>query len=111
MFVSEHPRTSHAVVLCVNKRENGRPPPFVGAALYAPIGSPRAVTQKKSDEMSRGMQTFRQADLVKALKGAAAACIDVGRVEIDKAGKIVVVAAGKTTDANPETSEDLRKLL
>jgi nitrate reductase NapAB chaperone NapD len=57
------------------------------------------------------MQTFRQADLVKALKGAAAACIDVGRVEIDKAGKIVVVAAGKRTDANPETSEDLRKLL
>jgi hypothetical protein len=46
-----------------------------------------------------------------ALKGAAAAGIDVGRVEIDKAGKIVVVAAGKTTDANPETSEDLRKLL
>ena len=45
--------------------------------------------------MSRGMQTFRQADLVKALKGGAAAGIDVGHVEIDKAGKIVVVTAGK----------------
>ena len=61
--------------------------------------------------MSRGTQTFRQADLTKALKGAAAAGIDVGRVEIDKAGKIVVVAAGKSAEANPETSEDLRKLL
>ncbi|WP_298106488.1 hypothetical protein [Bradyrhizobium sp.] len=55
--------------------------------------------------MSRGVQTFRQADLTKALKGAVAAGINVDRIEIDRAGKIVVVAgaAGKDTpesDAN-----------
>lgn len=55
--------------------------------------------------MSRGVQTFRQADLTKALKGAVAAGINVDRVEIDRAGKIVVVAgaAGKgapESDAN-----------
>jgi len=36
---------------------------------------------------------FRQADLSRALKAAAAAGLDVGRVEIDATGKIVIVTA------------------
>jgi hypothetical protein len=40
--------------------------------------------------VSRGAQTFRQADVTKALKGAVNAGLKVARVEIDKAGKIVV---------------------
>jgi hypothetical protein len=34
--------------------------------------------------MTRGPLTFRQKDLVRALKGAKAAGIEVARVEIDK---------------------------
>lgn len=42
--------------------------------------------------MGRGPLTFRQQDLVRALKGAKAAGIEVARVEIEKDGKIVIVA-------------------
>jgi hypothetical protein len=63
--------------------------------------------------MSRGAQTFRQGDVTKALKAAAAAGIDVGRVEIDRDGKIIVIVAepAKTPDTDHETSADIRKLL
>jgi hypothetical protein len=62
--------------------------------------------------MSRGAQTFRQADVTKALKGAAAAGIDVGRVEIDRDGKIMIVAKpASAPDADNESSADVRKLL
>ena len=40
--------------------------------------------------MSRGPQTFRQRDLTRAIKAMVAAGVQ-GRVEVDKAGKIVVV--------------------
>ncbi|TWB66549.1 hypothetical protein FBZ94_101222 [Bradyrhizobium sacchari] len=43
--------------------------------------------------MSRGPSTFRQQDVTRALRAAAAAGIDIERVEIDKNGKIVVVAS------------------
>jgi len=42
--------------------------------------------------MSRGAQTFRQADITKALKAAAAAGMVVQRFEIDRDGKLVVIA-------------------
>ena len=41
--------------------------------------------------MSRGPLPFRQTDVARASKGAVAAGLTVQRVEVDKAGKIVVV--------------------
>ena len=41
--------------------------------------------------MARGPLTFRQRDLVRALKGTKAAGLEVSKVEIDKDGKIVVI--------------------
>jgi hypothetical protein len=57
--------------------------------------------------MSRGPQTFRQRDVTKAVKGAIAAGVEVLRVEVDKTGRIVVVAAkGNENDrADREASE------
>lgn len=42
--------------------------------------------------MSRTASTFRQNDVTRAVKGAVAAGVKIVRVEIDKAGKIVLVA-------------------
>ncbi len=42
--------------------------------------------------MSRGPCTFRQRDLTAAVKAAVAAGLEVARVEVDKDGKIVVIA-------------------
>jgi hypothetical protein len=47
--------------------------------------------------MSRGPQTFKQSDVTKACKGTVRAGLEVQRVEIDQAGKIVVFA-GKPAD-------------
>jgi hypothetical protein len=52
--------------------------------------------------MSRGAQTFKQADVTKAAKGALNAGLDVQRIEIDQAGKIVVFA-GKADIGNTAT--------
>jgi hypothetical protein len=52
--------------------------------------------------MSRGQQTFKQRDLTKALKATVNAGIAVGRVEIDKDGKIIIVPARPEDAANGE---------
>ena len=49
--------------------------------------------------MSRTSPSFRQADVTRALKGAQAAGFEVGRVEIDASGKIVVIAKSETIDS------------
>ena len=54
--------------------------------------------------MSRGQQPFKQSDVTKAIKATVKAGIAVGRVEIDKNGKIVVVAA-TPQDADREKQE------
>lgn len=41
--------------------------------------------------MSRGPATFRKQDVTRAVKATIAAGIEVHRVEIDKAGKIILV--------------------
>ncbi|RQH15685.1 hypothetical protein [Bradyrhizobium sp. RP6] len=63
--------------------------------------------------MSRGSQTFKNGVLAKALKEAADAGLSVNRFEIDRDGKIVVIAGqpDKSHSAGEETSAELRALL
>ena len=41
--------------------------------------------------MARGLLTFRQNDVTRVVKAVIAAGVQVAKVEVDKAGKIVVV--------------------
>jgi hypothetical protein len=43
--------------------------------------------------MARAPSTFRQHDVTRAIRAAAAAGVKVARVEIDRDGKIVIVTA------------------
>jgi hypothetical protein len=46
--------------------------------------------------MARAPSTFRQQDVTRAVKAVTAAGVHVGRIEIDKAGKIVIITADAT---------------
>ena len=46
--------------------------------------------------MARGPSNFKQRDVTRALRGAKAAGIEVGRFEIGADGRIVVILAGGT---------------
>ena len=56
--------------------------------------------------MARAPSTFRQQDVTRAVKAVAAARVHIARIEIDKAGKIVIITGdatdqlGKSTEAN-----------
>jgi hypothetical protein len=54
--------------------------------------------------MSRGVQIFRQTDVLKAIMAAQKAGLAVHRFEIDRAGKIVVLTdrAANGADLEPE---------
>jgi hypothetical protein len=43
--------------------------------------------------MTRAPSTFRQQDVTRAVKAVTAAGVHIARIEIDKAGKIVIIAA------------------
>ena len=60
--------------------------------------------------MSRRPCTFRQQDVTRALKAAVAAGVEIHRIEIDKAGKIVLVAvrAGQSQSQINEWDEVLK---
>jgi hypothetical protein len=44
--------------------------------------------------MARAPSTFRQLDVKRAVKAVVDAGVDIARVEIDKAGKITIIALG-----------------
>jgi molybdopterin biosynthesis enzyme len=44
--------------------------------------------------MARAPSTFRQQDVTRAIKAVVAAGVGIARVEIDRAGKIVIVTVG-----------------
>ena len=48
--------------------------------------------------MSRGPLTFRQRDLTRAVKAVVVAGVEIARVEVDKTGKIVIVAGKPAAD-------------
>ena len=54
--------------------------------------------------MARASSTFRQQDVTRAVKAVAAAGVHIARIEIDKTGKIVIIAAD-ATDRPGETAE------
>ena len=53
--------------------------------------------------MSRAPSTFRQQDVTKAIKAVAAAGVHIVRVEIDKAGKIVIITGCPSSQPDEST--------
>jgi len=53
--------------------------------------------------MARAPSTFRQQDVTRAVKAVAAAGVHIARVEIDRAGKIVIIAADPTDQPGEKT--------
>ncbi|MGR3478025.1 MAG: hypothetical protein ACU0EX_10865 [Sulfitobacter sp.] len=47
--------------------------------------------------MANAPASFKQIDVTRALKGAVAAGLPVGRVEIDRDGRIVIIVESGTT--------------
>jgi hypothetical protein len=56
--------------------------------------------------MSRGAHSFKQRDVTRAINAAKAAGIAIGRVEVDKDGKITIVA-GQPGMTGTATTNDL----
>ena len=59
--------------------------------------------------MSRAPSTFRQQDITRALRAVAAAGVDIARVEIDKAGKIIIVTAAAVTGSKDDLDLELKQ--
>ena len=62
------------------------------------------VAQRDKLEMTRQPVKFRQADISRAVKGAQAGGLDIGKIEIDGAGKIILFAKSEI-----ETGSDLER--
>jgi hypothetical protein len=60
--------------------------------------------------MSRGPLRFKQSDVTRAVKGAIAAGLDVVRIEIDHAGRIVILTAGAGAEEQPAPDDLDREL-
>lgn len=56
--------------------------------------------------MARAPLAFRQTDVTRAVKAVVAAGVEVARVEVDKDGRIVVIA-GKPAQSAPVAANDL----
>jgi hypothetical protein len=67
--------------------------------------------------MARAPSTFKQGDVTRAVRGAFAAGAQSVRVEVDKDGRIVVIASKIDLDltisstSDSETPEDVKRLI
>jgi len=63
--------------------------------------------------MARAPSMFKQGDVTRAVKGAFAAGAQAVRIEVDRDGKIVVIAGkiGPELTGSVETPEDVKNLL
>jgi hypothetical protein len=59
--------------------------------------------------MARAPSTFRQQDVTRAVKAVTAAGVHIASVEIDKTGKIVIVAATPTEAGHSDLDLELQK--
>ena len=60
--------------------------------------------------MPRRPCTFRQQDVTRAVKAVVAAGVGIARVEIDKAGKIVIVSStGLTSEPQSDLDKELQE--
>ena len=59
--------------------------------------------------MARAPSTFRQQDVTRAVKAVVAAGVDIARVEIDRAGKIVIIAAKASTTEKDDLDTELEE--
>jgi hypothetical protein len=57
--------------------------------------------------MARAPSTFRQQDVTRALKAVTAAGVGIARVEIDKAGKIIIITDETTDQPRQASGNDL----
>jgi hypothetical protein len=53
--------------------------------------------------MARAPSTFRQQDVTRAVKAVTTAGVHIARIEIDKAGKIVIITADPTNRSDEMT--------
>jgi hypothetical protein len=59
--------------------------------------------------MSKAASTFRKSDVKRAIQAAEAAGMKIGHVEVDRAGKIILVPGnGAETAGRTEAGESLR---
>lgn len=58
-----------------------------------------------SVKMTR-LRPYTQNDVKRAIRGAVAAGLSIGRVEIDRSGKIVIVTGPPLTETHPELTLD-----
>ena len=57
--------------------------------------------------MTRRPSAFRQTDLTRAVKAVTAAGVGIARVEIDKAGKIIIITDETTDQPGQASGNDL----
>jgi hypothetical protein len=60
--------------------------------------------------MARARSAFRQQDVTRAVKAVAAAGVEIARIEIDKAGKIIIVSlVGVATEPHSDLDKELQE--
>ena len=60
--------------------------------------------------MARSNLTFRQSDVTRAVKAVVAAGVEVARVEVDKDGRIVVVAGKPAPNGGDQEGNEWDRL-